>query len=264
MHNAIFFGWASCWELIDQTNQPLSFSQCGNRTSPYLSTFSAEECLKKLWRQWWWLSSSHRFHWLMKNANMVPPISICVKRHVTLASAGAQWMNYHHSVAALKSAILILLVPKWCVRVSAAFVFYKVTFDPFFSQLIWRINDNFSTGGNTCSQQCFFGRCNMKCLSSKSCYQSCVWKAKCHEIMCTSSTCNQVCANCTMVCPEGVENCRQMCLGGECHMKCFARNCVRQCFGGKCNSIGHTTTSKASLVQGSFWTCVLWAILSYN
>lgn len=136
MHYAIFFGCASCWELIDQTNQPLSFSQCGNRTSPYLSIFSAEECFKKLWRQWWSLfSSSHRFHWLMKNANMVPPISISVKRHVTLATAGAQWINYHNSVAALKSAILILLVTKWCVRVSAAFVFYKVTFDPFFSLL---------------------------------------------------------------------------------------------------------------------------------
>lgn len=66
---------------------------------------------------------------------MVPPISISVKRHVTLATAGAQWINYHNSGAVPKSAILILLVTKWCVRVSAAFVFYKVTFDPFFSQL---------------------------------------------------------------------------------------------------------------------------------
>lgn len=195
---------------------------------------------------------------------MVPPISISVKRHVTLATAGAQWMNYHNSVAALKSAVLIPLVPKWCVRVSAAFVVEKVTLNPFFRQLTKRINDTFSTGGNTCSQHCFFGRCNMKCLSGKSCYQSCVWNAKCHEIRCTSSTCNQVCANCTMVCSRGVENCHQMCLGGECHMKCLARNCRRQCLRGKCYSIGHTTPSKASLLQQSFWTCVFWAILFCN
>lgn len=117
--------------------------------------------------------------------------------------------------------------------------------------------DMVCSGGNTCSQQCFFGSCNMKCLSSMFCYQSCVWKAKCQQVTCSSSTCSQVCANCTMVCPRGVESCHQMCLGGECDMRCFARKCIRQCLGGKCNSIGHTEESNASPVQPSFWIWIL-------
>lgn len=111
------------------------------------------------------------------------------------------------------------------------------------------------SGRNACSQKCFFGSCNMKCGSSKFCSQSCVWKAKCRQITCSSPICNQVCANCSMECSRGVERCEQMCLGGECQMKCFAQNCKRQCFKGKCNYTGHSQ-SKAPIIQRKLWIVI--------
>ena len=107
---------------------------------------------------------------------------------------------------------------------------------------------SFSLGRHACSQKCFFGDCNMECASSQFCSQSCVWKAKCVQITCSSSICHQVCANCTMECARGVERCHQMCLGGRCDMKCQAKHCKRQCFKGRCNYIGHSE-SKTSVLQ---------------
>lgn len=108
------------------------------------------------------------------------------------------------------------------------------------------------SGRNTCSQNCFFSSCNMKCASSKYCSQTCVWKANCHQVTCSSTICHQVCSNCTMECLRGVDRCEQMCLGGECNMKCFAQNCRRQCSKGKCNYIG-SAQSKALTMQTGLW-----------
>ena len=107
---------------------------------------------------------------------------------------------------------------------------------------------SFSLGRHACSQKCFFGDCNMECASSQFCSQSCVWKAKCVQITCSSAICHQVCANCTMECARGVERCDQMCLGGICDMRCQAKRCKRQCFKGRCNYIG-LSQSKTSVLQ---------------
>ncbi|XP_020611950.1 keratin-associated protein 5-5-like [Orbicella faveolata] len=104
------------------------------------------------------------------------------------------------------------------------------------------------SGRHGCSQRCFFGHCNMECSSSQFCSQSCVWRANCVQITCSSAICHQVCANCTMECTSGVERCDQMCLGGRCEMKCQAKHCKRQCFKGRCNYIGRSQ-SKASVLQ---------------
>ncbi|XP_078354062.1 uncharacterized protein LOC144638711 isoform X2 [Oculina patagonica] len=119
------------------------------------------------------------------------------------------------------------------------------------------------SGKNACSQKCFFGRCNMKCGSSQFCSQSCVWKARCGQITCSSAVCHQVCANCTMDCTRGVERCEQMCLGGGCDMKCYAKSCKRQCFKGECNYIGRPQ-SKASFLQTGMSVVVLTVFVLLN
>ncbi|XP_032237611.1 keratin-associated protein 5-5 [Nematostella vectensis] len=119
------------------------------------------------------------------------------------------------------------------------------------------------TGRDVCDQKCFFGKCDMSCHATDLCSQSCVWESHCHALTCTARICHQICSDCSMTCPPGVERCEQMCVSGVCDMECHAKTCRRTCREAICNVIGYTNAGISSHVgsHGPVWMGIYFFIV---
>jgi len=109
--------------------------------------------------------------------------------------------------------------------------------------------DSMICNATNCTQDCFFGECNMACpIGVKNCIQEA--NKKNTTMRCNGEVCRQVCGtgNCTMSCSANVKECHQICREGtECLYKCDAENCAVE----DCSEPSSCTTVKPPVTVSS-------------
>lgn len=74
----------------------------------------------------------------------------------------------------------------------------------------------------SCDQECWNGRCDMKCVTKDACYQNCKSAFNSDgSVFCKTANCTQMCdeGTCDLSC-RARSRCKQTCNGGSCNLKC--------------------------------------------